>query len=76
MLSKLNSRQKSLERLRVGNWTLSLRGKGGWDRDMVVRFSFRDRDREIQFQGQGNGSTFQALHFGGIAFEALGAQQG
>ena len=43
---------------------------------MVVRFSFRDRDREIQFQGQGNGSTFQALHFGGIAFEALGAQQG
>ena len=59
MLSKLNSRQKSLERLRVGNWTLSLRGKGGWDRDMVVRFSFRDR--EIQFQGGGNGST--ALHF-------------
>ena len=61
VLSKLNSRQKSLERLRVGNWTLSLRGKGGWDRDMVVRLSFRDR--EIQFQGGGNGSTFQALHF-------------
>ena len=40
----------------MGNWTLSLRGKGGWDRDMVVRFSFRDRDREIQFQGQGNGT--------------------